>query len=227
MVKPGILALLRASKKSTVLDTPINAGVSNSDAWPIKEHESLKGALRNDKFFTDLMLTLRMTQIQVRRDINDIDVSERDSFLTKHENAMSHKMGGTTTNKGSLFNFEVRLKRVKILVVQHVQDCMSELRLATRRDKTLFTSDQVNSGAVSHDAVLRSDMQLHTLVNDILAKNLLAPGPEESTQIVRIVCKENILALKLNKLKPEEQKSVAGETVLYVKALAKMREYFT
>ena len=72
MVKPGILALLRASKKSTALDAPINAGVSNSDAWPSKEHESLKGALRNEKFFTDLMLTLRMIQIQVRRDIMSV-----------------------------------------------------------------------------------------------------------------------------------------------------------
>jgi hypothetical protein len=68
-------------------------------------------------------------------------------------------------------------------------------------------------------------MQLHTLVNEVLAKNLLTPGRGETSEVIAIVCKENNLAS--NKLRAEDQKSVAGEAVLYKKSLAKMRELFT
>ena len=63
---------------------------------------------------------------------------------------------------------------------------MLELNLVSSRQKTLFTSDRDNSGAVSQDALLREDMQLHTVINDLLAGNLLEPGPNESVKIAKI-----------------------------------------
>ena len=171
--KNGILALVRASKKSTTLHTPVNVGVSNSDAWPTKEHESLKGALKKDKFFTDLMLILRMNQIKdVGSVLSSIEARDRSDFIIQYDNAQSYKIDGTVANKGSLHKLEVRLKKLKTLVVQHVRDCMLELNLISSRQKTLFTSDRDNSGAVSQDALLREDMQLHTVINDLLAGNL-------------------------------------------------------
>ena len=58
MVKPSLSALLNASQRSDTLDRPVQASVSNADAWPHKEHETLQGALLEDDFFTDLMLSL-------------------------------------------------------------------------------------------------------------------------------------------------------------------------
>ena len=77
MVKPGIV---KAVKTSTALDDPVNRGVSNADAWPSKEHETLKAALKKDTFFTDLMLVLQMNQLDLRREINSLDPLDRGDF---------------------------------------------------------------------------------------------------------------------------------------------------
>ena len=111
MVKTGILSLLRASKRSSALDTPVNVGVSNADAWPTKEHESLKGALKKEKFVTDLMLVMQFNQINLHRDSQGIASEDLPNFILQHENALSYKIDGTVTNKGSLYNFEQRLKK--------------------------------------------------------------------------------------------------------------------
>ena len=99
---------------------------------------------------------MQFNQINLHRDSQGIASEDLPNFILQHENALSYKIDGTVTNKGSLYNFEQRLKKIKNLVVQHVQDCMVELSCVTSRQKTLFTSDQVSSGAVSHDAVLLS-----------------------------------------------------------------------
>jgi hypothetical protein len=225
MSKPPISALLKAINKSSVLDAPVSAGVSNADAWPAREHESLKAALKKDKFFTDLMIVMQMNNLNLRRELSSIDSRERAAFVLKHEHAQTYKIDGTITNKGSLYSFERRLKKLKVLVVQHVRDCMEELKMVTSFEKNLFASDHSNSGAVSQDAVLREVRQLHTLVNSILAENLLVPGPKESTLIIEFVLKEH--NLKKSKLKKADLRSIAQEAGLYKKALANMRELFT
>ncbi len=102
--KSGIQALLRASKKSTALHTSVNAGVSNADAWPTKEHDSLKAALRKDKFFTDLMLIHQMNQVPLAEALQSIDSKDQPGFIVQHNNARSYRIDGTITNKGSLSN---------------------------------------------------------------------------------------------------------------------------
>jgi hypothetical protein len=221
----GLLALVKASKRSTALHRPVNEGVSNADAWPTKEHETLKAALKKDKFYTDLMLIMQMSQVNIKQDLKKIDDLDRPDFTRQYENALSYRLEGTTANKGSLYNFEHRLIKIKALVVQHVRDCMLELHLVTSRQKTLFTSSQGSSGAVSQDALLREDMQLHTLLNDILAKNMLKPGTDEDSQIIDIILKEN--NLKATDLLETDKVSVAKEAKLYKKSLMNMREMFT
>ena len=224
--KNGILALVRASKKSTTLHTPVNVGVSNSDAWPTKEHESLKEALKKDKFFTALMLILQMNQIrEIGSVLSSVEARDRPDFIIQYDNAQTYKIDGTVANKGSLHKLGVRIKKLKTLVVQHVRDCMLELNLISSRHKTMFTSDRDNSGAVSQDALLREDMQLHTVINDLLAGNLLEPGPNETAKIVRIIKKEN--NLKNVALKPGDKITILDETIQYQKSIAKMRELFT
>ncbi len=192
--KNGILALVRASKKSTTLHTPVNVGVSNSDAWPTKEHESLKGALNKDNFFTDLMLILQLNQIrELGSVLSSIEARDRPDFIIQYDIAQTYKIDGTVANKGSLHKLGVRIKKLKTLVVQHVRDCMLELNLVSSRQKTPFTSGRDNSGTVSQDALLREDMQLHTVINDLLAGNLLEPGSNESIKKAKIIIKENNL----------------------------------
>jgi hypothetical protein len=116
---------------------------------------------------------------------------DKSPFILRHKNARSFAIDGTITNKGSLYSFEQKLKKLKTYVVQHVHDCMGELSMITNRQQSLFASDHANSGAVSQDALLREERQLHTLVNDILAKNLLVPGPKEDEAIINIILKEN------------------------------------
>ena len=166
--RSGIQALLRASKRSTALHTSVSEGVSNADSWPTQEHDSLKAALKKDKFYTDLMLTLQMNQMPLAHALTSIDVKDQPGFIVQHKNARSYRFDGTITNKGALYNFEQRLAKLIIFVVQHVKEAMQELSLLTSKQKNLFTSDTVDSGAVSQDAVLRKEMQLQTLVNDIL-----------------------------------------------------------
>ena len=223
--KSGIQALLRASKKSSALHTAVNAGISNADAWPTTEHDTLKAALRKDKFFTDLMLIHRMNQVPLGEALASIDSKDQPGFIVQHNNARSYRIDGTVTNKGSLYNFERRLAQLIIYVVQHVKEAMQELSLISSKQKNLFTSDTVDSGAVSQDALLRKEMQLQTLVNDILAKNLLSPGKKEDEKVLDLVVKEH----NLNKgtLSTEDTDSVAAQAVLYKKSLANMRELFT
>ena len=66
MVKTSVLALLEASERLGTLDKPVQAGVSNSDAWPAKEHDSLKRALLEEGFFTELMLVLQMIDVDLK-----------------------------------------------------------------------------------------------------------------------------------------------------------------
>ena len=135
MVKPSIAALLYASQRSDALEKPIQAGVSNADSWPHKEHETLKGALLEEDFFTDLMLILQFNQVDLAKELNQVPHSERAGFAKQHENALSYKIEGTTTNKSSLYNFEQRLKFIKVKVVEHVQDCMTTLTPTQERNR--------------------------------------------------------------------------------------------
>jgi hypothetical protein len=225
MVKPVLSALLRASKRSDILQKPVQAGISNSDAWPQKEHETLKGALLEDDFFTDLMLIMQFNQINLKEEISSVSKHDRDEFRLNHENALSYRIEGTTTNKGSLYNFEQRLKAIKIIVVQHVQDCLQELS-PSQREKSLFTSEQTTSGAVSQDANLRASRRLHTIVNPILANNLLTPGPNEKQLINDLILKENNLKASAT-VKPTTLEKMKRECKAYAKSLQKMRELFT
>ena len=192
MVKLSLSALLDASERSDVLDKPVEAGVSNADAWPHKEHDSLKGAMAEEDFFTDLMVVIQMNQVDLKTEISRIPERKREIFKQKHQNALTFKIDGTTTNKASLYNFDQRLKRLKILVVQHVQDCI-RATTSTYREKSLFASEQASSGAVSQDANLRATRRLHTIVSPLLANNLLQPGPNETAEINSIILKENNL----------------------------------
>ena len=223
--RSGIQALLRASKRSTALHTSVSEGVSNADSWPTQEHDSLKAALKKDKFYTDLMLTLQMNQMPLADALTSIDAKDQPGFIVQHKNARSYRFDGTITNKGSLYNFEQRLAKLIIFVVQHVKEAMQELSLLTSKQKSLFTSDTVDSGAVSQDAVLRKEMQLQTLVNDILAKNLLSPGRKENDKILDVIIKEH--NLRKGVLSKEDTDSVASQAILYKKSLANMRELFT
>ena len=223
--KSGIQALLRASKKSSALHTSVNAGISNADAWPTKEHDSIKAAIKKTNFFTDLMLIHQMNQVSLADALQSIDAKDQPGFIVQHKNARSYRIDGTITNKGSLYNFEQRLAQLTIYVVQHVKDAMQELSLLNSRQRNLFTSDSVDSGAVSQDALLRKEMQLQTLVNDILANDLLSPGKREDAKIVDLVVKEH--NLKKGALSKEDTESVASQGVLYKKSLAHMRELFT
>ena len=103
MGKTGIAALLRASKQSSALDSPVTAGISNADAWPTKEHESLKAALKKDNFFTDLMLVLQMNQVDLSRDLQGMAEEDKSPFILRHKNARSFAIDGTITNKWSLY----------------------------------------------------------------------------------------------------------------------------
>ena len=86
MVKASLAKLLTASRRSDVLDKPVQAGVSNSDAWPHKEHEYLKGALLEDDFFTDLMLVvLQYNQVNLKNEITHVPSDEREDFRFHHK----------------------------------------------------------------------------------------------------------------------------------------------
>jgi len=171
------------------------------------------------------MLIHRMNQVSLADALQSIDAKDQPGFIVQHKNARSYRLDGTITNKGSLYNFEQRLAQLKVYVVQHVKDAMQELSLLDSRQRNLFTSDSVDSGAVSQDALLRKEMQLQTLVNDILAKNLLSPGKKEDDKIVDLVVKEH--NLKKGVLSKDDTDSVAAQATLYKKSLANMRELFT
>jgi hypothetical protein len=228
MVRAKLSALLAASGRSDVLDKPIQAGISNTDAWPHKEHESLKMALLESDFFTDLMQVLQYNEVVLRDEISHVPADQREDFKTKHDNALTYRIEGTTTNKGSLYSFDLRLKRIQVLVVQHVQDCLQILR-PTQREKSMFTSAQASSGAVSQDAHLRIERRLHSMVTPILAKSLLVPGTNENAEVLELIMKENNLKglNAYDQLKTVTQAKVTREALAYKKALEKMRELFT
>ena len=121
--------------------------------------------------------------------------------------------------------FNQRLKRLKVLVVQHVHDCI-RVQTPTYREKSLFASEQANSGAVSQDANLRAERRLHTIVSPILAKNLLSPGPDETDEINNIILKENNLKAT-SVVKVTTADKLKKECLAYKKSLQKMRELFT
>jgi hypothetical protein len=116
------------------------------------------------------MLVLQFNQLKLKEELPRIPSGERAAFKASHENALSYQIEGTTTNKSSLYNFEQRLKHIKIMVVQHVQDCLTAIT-PTQREKSLFASAQANSGAVSQDANLRVSRRLYSIVSPLLAKN--------------------------------------------------------
>ena len=79
-----------------------------------------------------ICMMLQMIDVNLKAEIKTISYEKRDAFRYSHENAASYKTNGTTTNKGSLYNFEQRLKRIKVLVVQHVHDCLGAVNATYR-----------------------------------------------------------------------------------------------
>jgi hypothetical protein len=225
MVRPSLAALLAASQRSDTLDKPVQAGVSNADAWPRKEHESLKAAQQEDDFFTDLMLVLQFNQVDLKRELQDIPHKGRSDFKKQHENALSYRIEGTTTNRSSLYNFEQRLRQIKVKVVEHVQDCLTAMT-PTHREKSLFTSSQASSGAVSQDANLRVSRRLHAIVSPILAESLLEEGTDEDQKVKDIILIENNLK-NATSMKPVTAEKIKRECIEYKKTLSRMRELFT
>ncbi len=139
-----------------------------------------------------ICMMLQMIDVNLKAEIKTISYEKRDAFHYSHENAASYKTNGTTTNKGSLYNFEQRLKRIKVLVVQHVHDCLGAVD-STYREKSLFTSSHPSSGAVSQDANMRADRRLHALLAPVLADNLLVPSANEDQLVLAIILEANNL----------------------------------
>ena len=171
------------------------------------------------------MLVLQMIAVDLKAEIKTISHDKRDAFRYSHENAVSYKINGSTTNKGSLYNFEQRLKRIKVLVVHHVQDFLQSVS-ATYREKSLFTPAQPGSGAVSQDANLRADRRLHALLAPILADNLLEPSGTEEQDVLEIVLKENNLKTT-STIKPKDFQKIRKEVMAYRKSLTRMCELVT
>ncbi len=92
----SVLDLLEASERLGTLDRPVQAGVSNSDAWPAKEHDSLKRALLEEGFFTELMPVLQMIGLDLKSEIKTIAYDTHDAVKYRHHNLPSITIYRTT-----------------------------------------------------------------------------------------------------------------------------------